>query len=564
MTKRAPTPPSLKPLTKDADCRVSLADRFASADVGKVRKTDDGYLTANPRVARIGIQLYNGSEVGRPDLKTVRVYRSPAEVFSHDAMKSLAHRPVTVLHPPESVTARTWGQYAVGHSADEVLRDGNAIRVPMVLMDQRGIDAFERGAKEISVGYTTDLKWGEGKTPEGETYDAIQTAIRGNHIALVPAARGGKTLRFGDGRQDAFNGDKLCPHCGEEVSSDADTCPECDFDFGDDTHLGDAGMRCDDCGTVMTKDADTCPGCRKTMGDKDFSDPERNNLAKSGKAMPGGGYPIENVADLKRAIQAFGRAKDPAATKAWIKKRAKELDAEKELPDDWVKSTTDAGFGSTKGSMKMAATITVDGAPVQVADETAGALITNHIARLSKQVSDATKAIADAKAKADEDDEDDKKTAKDHQKALDALTGQVAALTAQLKDATEASSPDKLDALVKDRATVIAKAATIVGDAKAFEGKKLSDIRRAVVVAKIGDAAAKDMNDDAIEGAFNVLSAGKIANGGLQAGALNIGRALFDQQRNTPGGMSMLDDARAAALADSEKSLNSAWQTKRA
>jgi hypothetical protein len=73
------------------------------------------------------------------------------------------------------------------------------------------------------------------------------------------------------------------------------------------------------------------------LSQMDFSQERREKLADKGQAMPHGGYPIRNRADLQRAIQAFGRAKDKAKTKAWIIKRARELDAVDLLPEDWVK-----------------------------------------------------------------------------------------------------------------------------------------------------------------------------------------------------------------------------------
>jgi hypothetical protein len=62
---------------------------------------------------------------------------------------------------------------------------------------------------------------------------------------------------------------------------------------------------------------------------------ERRKLADEGKALPDGSFPIRNREDLKDAIQSFGRANDKAKVKRWIKRRAKELRAEKELPEDW-------------------------------------------------------------------------------------------------------------------------------------------------------------------------------------------------------------------------------------
>jgi hypothetical protein len=41
--------------------------------------------------------------------------------------------------------------------------------------------------------------------------------------------------------------------------------------------------------------------------------------------MPGGGFPIRNAGDLANAKQSIGRAKNPAAARRWIDKRAKAL-----------------------------------------------------------------------------------------------------------------------------------------------------------------------------------------------------------------------------------------------
>lgn len=70
---------------------------------------------------------------------------------------------------------------------------------------------------------------------------------------------------------------------------------------------------------------------------KDFSDKERERLAGTGAAMPDGSFPIQNVADLKNAIHAYGRAKDKAKAKAHIISRARSLGATSELPEDWTK-----------------------------------------------------------------------------------------------------------------------------------------------------------------------------------------------------------------------------------
>ena len=95
-------------------------------------------------------------------------------------------------------------------------------------------------------------------------------------------------------------------------------------------------------------DADTDAGKTNTdpvAGDgtkvakKNFTDDERKKLAGEGKAMKDGSFPIENKSDLENAIKAYGRAKNKAAAKRHIIKRAKALGATDMLPADWPGST---------------------------------------------------------------------------------------------------------------------------------------------------------------------------------------------------------------------------------
>lgn len=75
---------------------------------------------------------------------------------------------------------------------------------------------------------------------------------------------------------------------------------------------------------------------RKANNKTDFSHSERKDLAKKGEAMPNGEYPIRNSQDLKGAIKLSGASDMPKEkVKAWIKKRAKELGLESELPEEW-------------------------------------------------------------------------------------------------------------------------------------------------------------------------------------------------------------------------------------
>ena len=79
-----------------------------------------------------------------------------------------------------------------------------------------------------------------------------------------------------------------------------------------------------------------------------YNEESRTDMAKGGMAMPDGSYPIKDVADLRNAIQAYGRAKDKEATKAHIIKRAMALGSEDLIPENWVPKDIKDKFSSEK------------------------------------------------------------------------------------------------------------------------------------------------------------------------------------------------------------------------
>ena len=154
---------------------------------------------AEAKAVRTGIQLYTGDEVGKPDLKVVRVYRPPEEVFAGDSLRSFTHAPVTVDHPAEAVTADNWKSLAVGEVSTMAKADGEWVHLPLILKDAAAIKAVEDGKRELSAGYTCQLDWTAGMTADGQPFDAQQRNIKINHLALVDRARAGPKARIGDG-----------------------------------------------------------------------------------------------------------------------------------------------------------------------------------------------------------------------------------------------------------------------------------------------------------------------------------------------------------------------------
>lgn len=178
---------------------MQLADRLV---LDAPKRTTDGYLAVRARAARVGVYDYLAGEVGAPDsfkpADTVKIYRDAADVFAADSVRSFIGRPITNDHPTQAVTAANWRDHARGTVMGAV-RDGEYLAFDLVLMDAAAISAVESGKRELSNGYQCQLDWTPGTAPDGQHYDARQTAIRGNHVALVDTGRAGPHCAIKDG-----------------------------------------------------------------------------------------------------------------------------------------------------------------------------------------------------------------------------------------------------------------------------------------------------------------------------------------------------------------------------
>ena len=188
--------------------------------------TDEGFLKVPARISRTGIQEYLAVEMGLTDKDPkdiVRVYRPEDEVFTDESLTSFANKPVTNNHPPELVNSRNSRQYSVGMSGPEVTRDGMFAKTVLHVTDEDAIKNIESGKVELSNGYTADIEWTPGVTPDGEQYDAIQRNIKGNHIAIVERGRAGPACRVADN----------LPTLGDEVTMAKITIDGVDFEVSD-------------------------------------------------------------------------------------------------------------------------------------------------------------------------------------------------------------------------------------------------------------------------------------------------------------------------------------------
>lgn len=179
-----------------------LTDRATISDSSR-RMTDEGVLVVDAALSRTGIQEYFGAELGiHPFEDLISVYRPPAEVFSDASLESLKYKPVTDNHPPEPITSKNHKKFAVGFTTDNITKKDHLVMSTLRITDSEAIKKIQSGKVELSVGYSSDIKMESGKTPDGLTFDAVQTNIVANHIAIVDNGRCGAACKISDNQPE--------------------------------------------------------------------------------------------------------------------------------------------------------------------------------------------------------------------------------------------------------------------------------------------------------------------------------------------------------------------------
>ena len=174
----------------------------------KRKYTAEGFLVVPARISRTGLQQYLAGEIqenAEDPNKKIMVYRPPEEVFSEDSINSFKNKIITNNHPKSLVDATNAKKLGVGHSSNDVTKDGKYLNTELTITDCVAIKDVENGKVEISNGYLSDFDFTSGETEDGEKYDAIQKNIRGNHIAIVHQGRAGRQCKIADNNTTGGN-----------------------------------------------------------------------------------------------------------------------------------------------------------------------------------------------------------------------------------------------------------------------------------------------------------------------------------------------------------------------
>lgn len=150
--------------------------------------TEEGYLVDHPILTSVGIFEYTN-----PDGSIRRELRLPKYVFDEKSLSTYKGKPIIITHEAGVVNKENVDREQIGTILTNGYQDGDDVRAEIII---HNTDAMKQcGLKELSLGYNLDLIEEPGEW-NGEPYDAIQTNIVINHLALVASARAGEQARL--------------------------------------------------------------------------------------------------------------------------------------------------------------------------------------------------------------------------------------------------------------------------------------------------------------------------------------------------------------------------------
>lgn len=186
------------------------------------RRTPSGTLRVDGVITRAGVFEYRN-----PDGSIRRELRLPEDVFDAEALASFEGVPVTDDHPSAMVTPKTIRAHQRGVVQEGVRRDGDLMVASLLVTDPELVAKIEAGKRRLSCGYEIEEDCTPGVHPLFGRYDVRQRRIRGNHVAVVDAARAGDvaSLRM-DAAVERFDyvvqeGDQWCVYSesGEKLGT---------------------------------------------------------------------------------------------------------------------------------------------------------------------------------------------------------------------------------------------------------------------------------------------------------------------------------------------------------
>lgn len=170
--------------------------------------TPEGFLFCEDvPIARVGTLVYAAGEIPAqpgPD-GLIYVTRTEEELFHPDHIASYHGKDVVDEHPSGGVTTGNYNSVSVGVTLNPRRGEGedsDVLLVDLLIKEAGAIRAVNANKREVSAGYEADYRQ---KAPGLAT----QSAIIGNHVALVEKGRCGPRCAIGDHSHDSTEGEPM-------------------------------------------------------------------------------------------------------------------------------------------------------------------------------------------------------------------------------------------------------------------------------------------------------------------------------------------------------------------
>ncbi len=168
-----------------------MVRRYDTGEFSSPVRTPNGYLRCDAKITQVGVFKYRLADgTSRSEL------RLPQHVFNADSLASFEDVPLTNNHPRERLDSKNTRKFQAGN-VKAVRKHDHFVAANVLITDDTAISEAEAGKNQLSCGYTCDLDFTPGVTSgidgvsDGQRYDAIQTNIVGNHVAIVSKGRAG-------------------------------------------------------------------------------------------------------------------------------------------------------------------------------------------------------------------------------------------------------------------------------------------------------------------------------------------------------------------------------------
>lgn len=178
--------------------------------MGKIVDENGFWLIKNNPVSKAGVFPYLGrsiSPVLDPD-KLYNVLRPEEELSSEKTISSFDTVPFMEGHEMIGEHYKHFDDRKTGGVMTNATYKDGILYGDLKIFSEDMKNKILNGKKELSLGYVCDYKLKKG-VYNGQPYDAVQTNLRGNHIALVDRGRMGSDVRVYDQHQRQITFDSI-------------------------------------------------------------------------------------------------------------------------------------------------------------------------------------------------------------------------------------------------------------------------------------------------------------------------------------------------------------------